>query len=165
MRLSCPIENKRKLIVLESVVDRLISYRQIDKRRKEAGGLLIGRHLLVGDHIVVDSITEPTRRDKRRYTFFFRSAHHNKLVYQKWKLSDKTQTLVGLWHTHPEPTPHPSRVDFKDWKNTLRRGEFFGEFLFFLIIGTRNIRVWRGNRSAQFVELATVVIPEVNENV
>ena len=163
MRITYIIENTRKFIVHKDVVSKLISYRQTDKRKKEAGGLLIGRHLLEGDHIIVDSITKPTRLDKRLRTYFFRSTHHNRMVYKKWESSDKTQTLVGLWHTHPESTPHPSRVDLKDWRNTLKRGEFFGDWLFFMIVGIQNIRVWRGDRLARFVELATLAIPEVNE--
>ena len=86
-------------------------------------------------------------------SFFFRSNKHNRLVYKVWCDSDRTETLIGLWHTHPEPVPTPSGVDFEDWRKTLFHGDYVGDFLVFMIIGTQQIRVWRGDRNAQFHEL------------
>jgi integrative and conjugative element protein (TIGR02256 family) len=124
MRLTYALNNGRNLIV------RLLAYRQTKKRNKEAGGLLIGHHLLGEDHLVVDQITEPTRWDKRFRSFFFRSNKHNRLVYKVWCDSDRTETLIGLWHTHPEPVPTPSGVDFVQ----LRQAWILkiGERLFFM---------------------------------
>ena len=157
MRLAYTLNNGRKLIVLDKAVERLLAYRQTKKRNKEAGGLLIGHHLLGEDHLVVDQITEPTRWDKRFRSFFFRSNKHNRLVYKVWCDSDRTETLIGLWHTHPEPVPTPSGVDFEDWRKTLFHGDYVGDFLVFMIIGTQQIRVWQGDRNAQFHELAKSV--------
>lgn len=146
-------EKNRKLIIVDDVVKRLCSYQQTQKRHKEAGGLLIGRHLLKYNHLVVDQITEPTRWDKRWRNFFFRSQVHNRLVYKAWCESENTQTLIGLWHTHPEPDPIPSSVDFKDWRKTLAHGDFEGDHLVFIIVGTQRIRAWKGYRNKKFNEL------------
>ena len=152
-RLSYEIDNGRKLIIFKNVVEKFNRYRQTKKGQKEAGGLLIGRHLLENEHLVVDQITEPSWWDKRFRTFFYRSSSHNKILYKAWKASDKTQTLIGLWHTHPEPVPSPSTVDWGDWSRTIGHGDFAGESVFFLIVGSVKVRVWQGNRSAQFLEL------------
>ncbi len=112
MGMSFTIGNDRKLIILDPVLERLLAHRQIKKRQREAGGFLIGRHLLENDHLVVDQITEPTWWDNRLRRFFFRSNRHNQLAYKAWHNSDKTQTLLGLWHTHPEFVPNPSGEDF-----------------------------------------------------
>ena len=152
-RLSYEISDGRKLIILDNVVEKLNRYRQTKKDQKEAGGLLIGRHLLESENLVVDQITEPSWWDKRFRTFFYRSSSHNKILYEAWSESDKTQTLIGLWHTHPEPVPIPSTVDWNDWRRTIGHGDFTGESLFFLIIGNLKVRAWQGNRSFRFIEL------------
>ena len=152
-RLSFEISNGRRLIIFDNIVEKLNRYRQTKKGQNEAGGLLIGRHLLKNEHLVVDQITEPSWWDRRFRTSFYRSNSHNKILYKTWNASDKTQTLIGLWHTHPEPVPTPSTVDWDDWKRTIRHGDFAGESLFFLIVGNVKVWVWRGNRSAQFIEL------------
>ena len=155
MRITCNFNGDKKFIVLGDVVEKMLSYRQFHSKQKESGGLLIGRHLIENDNIVVDNITEPNKWDKRLFTYFFRSKHHNRVVYKKWQQSKKTQTLVGLWHTHPEPIPRPSHVDMNDWKNVLLQGAFVGNSLFFLIVGTAQINIWQGNKSTQFTKLST----------
>lgn len=157
MRLSYALGNGHNLIVLDKALKRLLAYRQTKKRHKEAGGLLIGRHLLEKDHLVVDQITAPARWDKRFRSYFFRSNKHNQFIYRAWCDSGKTETLIGLWHTHPEPVPTPSDLDFEDWRKTLFHGDYVGDFLVFMIIGTKQIRVWQGDRNAQFHELAKSV--------
>ena len=164
MGISIKLEDGRKLIFSNSVIERLLTYRQVKKRQKEAGGLLIGRHLLEEDYLVVDKITEPTRWDTRLRNFFFRSNRHNQLVFKEWKKSDQTETLLGLWHTHPEAVPNPSQVDFKDWQRTLLHGDYVGNILFFVIVGTRNIRLWQGDRRAQFIELKIIPISTLEKN-
>jgi len=147
------ISNGRKLIILDNIVEKLNRYRQTKRGQNEAGGLLIGRHLLENEHLVVDQITEPSWWDKRFRTSFYRSDNHNKILHKTWNASGKTQTLIGSWHSHPEPVPTPSKVDWEDWKRTISHGDFAGESLFFLIVGNVKVRVWGGNRSAQFIEL------------
>lgn len=154
MRLSYALPNGSKLIIPDNVVARLLSYRQTQKRHKEAGGFLVGRHLLENDHLVVDQITEPGWWDRRFRSFFYRSNKHNKLVYNAWTASNKTETLIGLWHTHPEPVPNPSGVDWQNWRKALLHGDYVGSCLVFMIIGSQQIRVWQGDRYAQFRELA-----------
>jgi len=150
------INNKSELIITGNVVEKFYKYRQLKKGQNEAGGLLIGRHLAMNDNILVDQLTEPSVWDNRFYAYFYRSNTHNKKLKNIWKKSNKTQTLIGLWHTHPQPVPEPSSVDYKDWRKTIKHGDFVGDFLFFLIIGINKIRVWQGNRSTHFFELIEI---------
>jgi integrative and conjugative element protein (TIGR02256 family) len=159
MRITCHLKDGRKLIILDKPIERLISYRQLNIKHKEAGGLLTGRHLSGNENIVVDHITEPTRWDKRLFTYFFRSNKHNIILNKRWISSDRTQTLIGLWHTHPESFPVPSKVDLEDWKNTLLKGEFVGDFLLFIIVGTEKIRLWQGNRKLEISKLFDFSLP------
>ena len=152
-RLTFQTVDQRKFIITDNITEKLYGYRQTEVGQKEAGGLLIGRHLFKKGHFVVDNITEPSWLDKRLPTFFFRSNRHNRILKKMWKKSDSTQTLIGLWHTHPEAVPAPSSVDFTDWKRTINYGDFEGEHLFFLIIGTLKSCVWQGSRSSYFIQL------------
>ncbi len=153
MRLSFMLGNGKKLIILSEVVERLFAFRQTKKHQREAGGLLIGRHILETEHLVVDRITEPSWRDWRLASLFHRSNHHNRMLHRSWIDSEKTLTLLGLWHTHPQSIPHPSDIDWEDWRKTLFHGDYVGDSLVFLIVGRRRLRVWQGDRAVKFVEL------------
>jgi len=133
-----------KLILMEEAVEQMLGYRQLDLKDKEAGGLLIGRFPLQGNHRVVESVTVPYFMDRRRRSFFFRSCFHNLKLHRAWKISSSTLTLLGAWHTHPEPVPTPSSTDLKDWNSLLRKGKYEGSSLVFLIVGTERTNAWIG---------------------
>ena len=48
-----------RLIIDGSVVNKFIAYQQHGINDKEAGGLLLGRHLKDGSHLAVDYLSEP----------------------------------------------------------------------------------------------------------
>jgi integrative and conjugative element protein (TIGR02256 family) len=123
-------------------------FRQTRRRDAEAGGILLGRHLLGVPHVVVDEVTMPSKDDARRFTFFRRShATHQQIIDARWAASGGTCQYLGEWHTHPEPVPHASSVDMADWRRRLREDVFDGDSLLFVIVGTDAIRVWEGARA------------------
>ncbi len=71
----------------------------------------------------------------------------------RWAASHGTQTYLGLWHTHPESDPTPSTTDLRDWRQACRKDRYFGERLFFLIVGTSTIGVWQGDRNGNINQL------------
>jgi integrative and conjugative element protein (TIGR02256 family) len=86
----------------------------------EAGGVLLGRHLLDGSAIVVDAVTAPMDGDRRARTRFHRAQQrHQAAIDAAWATSDGTCTYLGEWHMHPEPIPSPSSVDWADWRRRL----------------------------------------------
>lgn len=141
------------LVISEFALEALDRYRQTNWRRREAGGVLLGRHLLEGFDIVVDEVTVPQRSDKRSRYAFFRSSDHQEVVMNRWAASHGTQTYLGLWHTHPESDPTPSTTDLRDWRRACRKDRYFGERLFFLIVGTETISVWRGDRDGSINQI------------
>lgn len=142
-----------RLKVDEVAVQRLTSYRQVGADHKEAGGVLLGRYLLDCADIVVDAITEPLAEDKRSRFSFWRSKHsHQRRIDDAWQASQGTCVYLGEWHTHPEPFPTPSPTDLGDWRRRLRSDKFDGTTLYFLILGTCELRAWEGTR----VDLAIV---------
>ena len=136
----------RRIKLTASVVAQLLRYAQHQLTDKEAGGVLIGRYLCDSDDIVVDQVTEPMPGDKRGRYFFHRAQKaHQHAIEQAWQASQGTRTYLGEWHTHPEAHPTPSGVDTGDWRRKLQQDQYF-ERLFFVIVGTQEVRVWCGSR-------------------
>ena len=130
--------------------------------KTEAGGVLLGRHILGTGDIVVDRVTHPMTGD-RRGRYFFRRARkrHQKAIDRAWAESEGTCTYLGEWHTHPEAFPTPSPTDRFTWWRKLR-SDHFSEPIFFLIVGTEAVRAWEGQRGRRPMLLArkTKTMPE-----
>lgn len=126
---------------------RMLGFQQLGVLQPEAGGVLLGRHLLRCEDVVIDDATGPMPGDMRGPVTFHRSrAHHQRVIDERWQSSEGTCLYLGEWHTHPEPHPIPSLVDLGDWRRRLREDQFEGEALFFIIVGTREVCVWEGDR-------------------
>jgi len=119
----------------------------------EAGGILLGRHLLDSHDVVVDEVSTPQSGDRRGRFSFFRSSRHEFVARQRWLDQERTSAYLGLWHTHPESDPTPSSVDRRDWQQAVSTDTFEGDRLFFPIVGTHRIRVWALSRRGTFREL------------
>jgi integrative and conjugative element protein (TIGR02256 family) len=147
----------QRLIFTEKALEQLRAHEQRSRWRAEAGGVLLGRHLLDSHDLVVDEVTVPQRSDRRMRFSFFRSKRHNLLAYRKWEASDGHTAYLGLWHTHPEADPEPSQVDRRDWEQAVARDSFEGDRLFFPIVGIGRIRVWSKSRIGPIEELIAQV--------
>lgn len=119
-------------------------YIQDSSQKAEAGGVLLGRHILKTQDIIVDRVTEPMQGDRRsRFRFWRARQRHQEAIDQAWKESGGTCTYLGEWHSHPEARPTPSAVDRRDWRRKLL-ADRFTEPIFFVIVGTTQTRVWEG---------------------
>lgn len=156
MRLVYQVKPGKKLILAESALKVMIEYRQELAQQPESGGVLLGRHLLESEDVVVDEVTIPSKGDKRSRFGFFRSTQHNSVAQQRWTESCGKVDYLGLWHTHPENDPAPSYEDLQDWANAARKDTYGGEHLFFLIVGITEIRVWSKQKSGPIQELGLV---------
>jgi len=138
-----------------SLMQELAIYRQLGEYLPESGGILIGKHLNSGGRLVIETLTPPQPTDIQGRCNYFRSKAHNELAQEVWKASDGHSTYVGLWHTHPEPRPHPSSVDKQDWRNALKKSGYEGKHLFFFIVGQTYTRCWVGQkkRFRTYIEL------------
>ena len=135
----------QNLIIDDDVIKQFSKFRQTKLFSREAGGLLLGRHLVDTTHIAVDNISKPMKGDRRTRTSFFRSEGHEKYAHECWNNSGGTCGYLGNWHTHPEPFPTPSIVDIEDWLNVLKNDVYEGERLYFIIVGTKELACWEGD--------------------
>lgn len=125
----------------------MLGFVQLSDEATEAGGVLIGRHILGCRDVVVDRVTIPMPGDRRRRTRFDRARRrHQEVLDEEWMRSRGTRVYLGEWHTHAEPRPRPSQIDMDDWHRRLARDHVEAEFLFFAIVGQVEIRVWEGSR-------------------
>jgi integrative and conjugative element protein (TIGR02256 family) len=144
---------KQRLIIVEHAVQQMQAFAQRRWWDREAGGVLMGRHLLDSPDVVVDEVSTPQDTDRRSRFNFFRSRRHEQLARQRWLQEHSTSAYLGLWHTHPERDPTPSGEDRNDWQKAVASDVYDGDRLFFPIVGTHCIRVWTLSRRGALREL------------
>lgn len=144
---------RQRLIIVEHALKQLQGFAQRCRWDSEAGGVLLGRHLLDSHDVVVDEVSTPQSSDRRSRFGFFRSSRHELVARQRWLEENSTSAYLGLWHTHPEGDPTPSDVDQRDWQQAVAGDTYEGDRLFFPIVGTHCIRIWTLSRRGTFREL------------
>lgn len=141
------LENGGVLKINTEPLARMGSYRQETRDKLEAGGVLLGRLIKDSTNIIIDRVTVPMIGDKRSRLGFIRyEKTHQRIITSTWEKSNGTCNYQGEWHTHPEKWPSPSSQDLKNWKNILQTGVFSSLYLYFVIVGIKEIRVWQGNK-------------------
>ena len=125
------------------VLDKFSEVKQMDFHAPESGGLLLGRLIEGSNDVIVDEATMPTKGDLRG-RFFFRRARRQSQdrVVDAWRTSNNTKIYLGEWHTHPEEYPNPSGRDVVNWRSISSNAIYEQDFLIFVIVGIKNIKVW-----------------------
>lgn len=153
MKMVFRVTPRQRLIFVPDAVEQMRAFAQLHWWSAEAGGVLLGRHLLDSHDVVVDEVTTPQDSDRRSRFSFFRSRRHEAVALERWQARAGTMAYLGLWHTHPETDPKPSGIDRSDWTQAVSRDGYDGDRLFFPIVGTQCIRVWTLSRRGSFREL------------
>lgn len=153
MKLIFRVTSKQRLIFTEPAVLQMLAHVQRRFWDPEAGGVLLGRHLLDSDDVVVDEVTIPQATDRRTRFSFFRSRQHEQIARVRWEAEANTLAYLGLWHTHPEDSPTPSTIDRQDWQQAVIQDTYDGPRLYFPIVGRHEIRVWTKSKTGGLREL------------
>lgn len=151
-----------ELVIDQNVVHRLNTFRQLSTKSNESGGLLIGR-TDINDKTKILDITVPMTNDySSRYRFKRKDIKHLEILE---KLNNKCLYFKGNWHTHPQKNPMPSLLDKFSWKSAMKQsrpGE--SKYIFFVIVGTDEIKVWCGNMKTHMIKSLTCLESrEMNE--
>lgn len=146
-----------KFKISAKALARMLRFIQDHPHKLEAGGVMLGRHILGSRDIIVDTVTIPRAHDRRTRFRFYRDQYaHQRIIDRVWRESGGTCTYLGEWHTHPEEDPLPSALDLREWQRKLREDIFTGEALYFVILGTKHLRVWEGHRGSLECRLASL---------
>lgn len=143
-------EDGHLVVIMPSVVERLLSHRQLEARSLEAAGVLIGERR--GVHLVIQDLSEPGAGDLRtRYSVDRCGRHHQTAVDKAFVDSNGTCQYLGEWHTHPEDDPSPSSKDTNSWKRFLVDSQPMA----LLIVGRKSIWMAKkvGFELVPFVEI------------
>lgn len=140
--------------VLSPVLEEIKKWVQDDISKPESGGYIVGYQHKNTGNISLESVSHPYLLDARsRVRFDIRDPRHQHFLR---KAKRHKSYYMGVWHTHPQEVPTPSSIDWNDWNETMRLDTTGCQFVFFVIVGTKEWRLWAGN-------LETGIIQELSE--
>jgi len=151
------LPNGNCIDILNNVFQSIKDYIQFEQNTPESAGFLLGYQNRITNNITISDFTVPHSMDIRsRFFCVIKDAFHFLAIKEK---SKNQNYYVGVWHTHPQAIPEPSSVDWNDWNEALIKDKSGVDYLFFVILGTSEFRVWVGdpsnNRIVEILESKT----------
>ncbi len=137
------LPNGHTVDILPHVIETMSSFKQTLSNLPESCGYIFGYKDKNTKNITLSDITKPQKNDYRmRFYCSLKDVNHK--VILKLQATNKNY-YMGVWHTHPQATPVPSITDWDDWNKTLLEDNTGSEYVFFIIVGTINTRIWVGS--------------------
>lgn len=131
--------------ILTPVMEEMEKWVQDEPDKPESGGYIVGYQHKNTGNISLDAVSHPYAMDeKNRIRFNIRDPRHK--IFLTKALRRKSH-YMGVWHTHPQATPVPSTIDWDDWNATLQLDTTGCRYVFFIIAGIKEWRVWVGDFS------------------
>lgn len=126
-------DSQQALFIEKEVFDVFANARQLARKDKETGGLLLAR---ISEEEV--RVVEATRAERRasisRILFKPSLSRKRKIVKEAFEAG---LHFVGEWHTHPERDPTPSSIDMNSMKDSFRRSRHELNRFIMVIVGNR----------------------------
>lgn len=142
MSITIELEDK-KIKIVDSVLELINRYRQLNRKDCEAGGILIGRENRESGNLIIEYATEPYDKDKRMRMFFNRKDKKHIEFYKRlYENYNGIYAYVGEWHTHPEDYPNYSRIDINSWRKISKINEDKEKKYYHIILGMKELRIW-----------------------
>ena len=137
------LPNNKVVDVLSPVLNEMYQWIQDVDEKPESGGYIVGyRHKKTG-HISLETVSHPYMLDtKNRTRFKIKDPRH--MLFLKKAKRNKSY-YMGVWHTHPQLIPCPSSTGWIDWADWLEKEKSGCEYIFFVIVGIEEWRVWVGD--------------------
>ena len=144
------LPNNKYVDILPEVFNQISNWIQENKDDPESGGFILGYEHADTGNISLECVTTPQKLDIRdRINFKIRDPKHKALLRKGEK---RKSYYMGVWHTHPQIIPSPSSIDLKDWRDSLLIDKTACRYIFFMIAGTKGIRLWIGDFNTKKIE-------------
>lgn len=144
------LPNGNVVDILPEVFEEIGKWTQNQDFESESGGFVLGYEHKGTGNISLEYITYPQALDIRsRVSFKIRDPIHKDIIL---KASKQKSFYLGVWHTHPQVYPIPSTIDWNDWEETLLKDKTASVYVFFIIAGSKCIRVWVGDYNSRKIE-------------
>lgn len=146
------LPNGKIVDILSNVIDEISPWLQLREEDPESGGYILGYQHYKTNNITLEFVTSPQKNDLRsRVRFVLRDLLHNKIMRSA---SKNKSYYMGVWHTHPQTIPCPSDIDLRDWVISMKSEKTASNYIFFIIAGTEEIRIWVGDfKTKNIVEI------------
>lgn len=129
-----------QLIITNTVINIFMNFRQFHKNDNERGGIILGQVNNSQTKVLICRATIPSTADSWGKTTFRRNhsaAQH--LVEYEFHNSNRKNTYLGEWHTHPAKVAHPSSQDISMIKQQFEENDIKVKFLLMLIVAQQEI--------------------------
>jgi len=131
------LPNANYLEIEEHILARFRGFRQSAINPFESGGILMARK--VGHLFIIDFASTPSEGDLRSRNRFIRNKERaQSIIEREIEKTGRRRTYIGEWHTHNQEKPFPSGIDFEEWELTFRSSRLNIEFMFCIIVGSRD---------------------------
>lgn len=137
------LPNNKVVDILSVVFDEIYKWIQAESDNPESGGFIVGYEHKNSGNISLEDVSHPYALDpKNQVRFNIVDPRHKAFLK---KASRKKSYYMGTWHTHPQTVPVPSSIDWEDWHASMLLDRAGSQFMFFVIAGTEEVRVWVGD--------------------
>ncbi len=124
--------------ISDDVLQKLLKHEQ-KIGQPEAGGILLGKHILEEQYYLITDITVPSKYDSAGPVSFLRNYRNAQIIIDKqWEESQGTVNYLGEWHTHPWENPTPSSTDKMLLANLITEKSNVWDYLIMIIVGRNN---------------------------
>lgn len=144
------LPNGNVVDILSPVFEEIKKWVQVESSKPESGGYIVGYQHKNTGNISLEEVSHPYLLDvKSRVRFDIRDPRHQHFLR---KAKRNRSYYMGVWHTHPQKVPVPSGIDWKDWNETLKLDTTGCQFVFFIIAGTEEWRIWAGDLESGIIQ-------------
>lgn len=127
-----------ELCLSTDVLNIMQGFKQLKRRSKESGGILLGQ--VVGNKFFITRITMPNKFDQQSRFSFHRDKDVAQILADYEYINSQGKTIyLGEWHTHPELFPTPSSRDIKMIKEQFDLGKNLRRVIFMVIQGQKGL--------------------------
>ena len=148
------LPNGNVVDVLSPIIEEIRKWIQDDISKPESGGYIVGYQHKNTGNVSLEAVSHPFLLDvKSHVRFSIRDPRHQHFLR---KARRHKSYYMGVWHTHPQGVPVPSDIDWNDWDATMKSDKTGCQYVFFIIAGTDEWRIWAG-------DLSSGVIQEIEE--